>query len=154
MHLWCTPAYSSEVHARIPAALCVIHNLIQKLDSSEGNLPAETVSFGHGGSDEQIGDINDRSDSRRDKIAEDMWTSYWFYIQQQTRAQTDEIQQTDDKIILIAESSAQLGVEKMSIIRELFMCSGGSGVGEDIVNNFPLSSVLNISCWMAVMMQE
>ena len=48
------PAYSTEVQARIPAELCVIHNLIQKLDSSEGNLPAETVSFGYGGSDEEI----------------------------------------------------------------------------------------------------
>ena len=35
------PAYSPKVQARIPAALGVIHNLIQELDSSEGSLPAE-----------------------------------------------------------------------------------------------------------------
>ena len=76
--------------------------------------------------------------------------SYCFYIQQ-GRAQTD------DRIISIAKSHAQPGTENMSIIRELFICSGGSGAGDDIVNNFPLSSVINvpnISCWMAVMMQE
>ena len=59
-----------------------------------------------------------------------------FYIQQ-ARALTDDIQQTDDKIILIAESHAQPGVEKMSIISELFVCSGGGGVGDDVVDNFP-----------------
>ena len=64
-------------------------------------------------------------------------TSYWFYIQQ-ARAQTDDIQQTDDRIMFIAESHAQPGVEKMSIIRELFICSGGSRVGDDVVDNFPL----------------
>ena len=63
-------------------------------------------------------------------------TSYWFYIQQ-ARAQTDDIQQTDDKIMLIAESCAQPSTEKMSIIRELFICSGGGGVGDDVVDNSP-----------------
>ena len=47
--------------------LCVIHNLIWKLDSSEGNLPAETVSFGYGGSDKEIGDNNDTSEIKLQK---------------------------------------------------------------------------------------
>ena len=84
------PAYSSEVQARLPAALCVIHNLICKLDSSEGNLPAETVSFGYGGSDEEIQDNNDSSDSRRDKIAEDMWRDYQRVLAAREHDETDE----------------------------------------------------------------
>ena len=78
------------MQARIPAALCVIHNLIRKLDSSEGNLQAETVSFGYGGSDEEIGDNNDRSDSRRDKIAEDMWRDYQRVLSEREHDETDE----------------------------------------------------------------
>ena len=37
------PAYSPELQAKIPAALCTIHNVIQELDASEGKLPAENV---------------------------------------------------------------------------------------------------------------
>ena len=59
--------------------------------------------------------------------------------------------------MLITESHAHPGAEKMSIIRELFICSGGGGVGDDVVDEFPLSSVVNVpdtSCWMAAMTQE
>ena len=50
------------MQARIPDTLCVIHNIIWKLDSSEGNLPAKNVSFGFEGIDKDIGGNNDGSD--------------------------------------------------------------------------------------------
>ena len=59
------------------------------MDSSEGNLPAETVYFGYGGS-EEIRDNNDRSDSRRDKIAEDMWRDYQRVLAERGLDETDE----------------------------------------------------------------
>ena len=68
--------YSPEVETRIPVALSIIHNIIWELDSSEGSLPAENISFGYGGSDEDIGGNNDGSNPRRDKIAKDMWKDY------------------------------------------------------------------------------
>ena len=59
------------------------------MDSSEGNLPAENVSFGFGGIDEDIGGNNDGSDSRRDKMAEDMWKDYQRILSE--RGMLDEI---------------------------------------------------------------
>ena len=77
------------MQARIPDTLCVIHNIIWKLDSSEGNLLANNVSSGFGGIDEDIGGNNDGSDSRRDKIAEDMWKDYQRVLSE--RGMLDEI---------------------------------------------------------------
>ena len=37
------------------------------MDPSEGNLPAETVSFGYRGSDKKIGDNNDMSEIKLQK---------------------------------------------------------------------------------------
>ena len=50
----------------------------------------ETVSFGYGGGDEEIGDNNDRSDSRRDKIAEDVWRGYQRVWAKRGLDETDE----------------------------------------------------------------
>lgn len=76
LHFNFPPVYSPEVQVRIPAALCVIHNVIQNFDPSEGGLSGDNVSFGYVGSDEEIGGTNDRSDVRSDRIAEDMWRDY------------------------------------------------------------------------------
>ena len=66
------PAYSVEVQARIPAALCAIHNFIQQFYPTEGQVPADNIGFfGYGNSYKDTGD--DMSDARREKIAEGMW---------------------------------------------------------------------------------
>ena len=86
------PAYSVEVQARIPVALCAIHNFIQKFDPSEGQVPADNIgSFGYGNSNEDIGGNNDRSDARREKIAEDMWRDY-----QEILAERGMVDNTDE----------------------------------------------------------
>ena len=61
-------------------SISTIHNLIWKLDSSEGNLPAE----------KEIGDNNTRSDSRRDKIAEGMWRDYQKVLVERGLDEIDE----------------------------------------------------------------
>ena len=59
------PAYSVEVQAKIPAA--------------------------HGNSNEDIGGNDDRSDARREKIAEDMWRDY-----QEILAERGMVDNTDE----------------------------------------------------------
>lgn len=71
------PEYNAEIQARIPAALCTIHNVIREFDESEGKLPPDNNSFGYGyGGDEPRGSGSDESDIRRDRIAEEMWRDY------------------------------------------------------------------------------
>ena len=49
---WCfqilliAPEYDLEVQARIPAALCAIHNFIQEHDLDEGGMEEEKDVFG------------------------------------------------------------------------------------------------------------
>ena len=52
--------------------------------------------------------------------------------------------------MLIAENCAQPGMGKMSIIGELFICSGGSRVGDDVVDNFP--PLLSCKCTQHVLL--
>ena len=86
------PAYSVEVQAKIPAALCAIHNFIWQFDPSEGQVPADNIgSFGYGNRNEDIGGNNDRSDARREKIAEDMWRDY-----QEILAERGMVDNTDE----------------------------------------------------------
>lgn len=73
------PEYPPEVQARIPAALCAIHNFIREQDPSEGHLPADNVPLGHSGDDahDEVANGNDETpDARRDAIAEMMWLDY------------------------------------------------------------------------------
>jgi hypothetical protein len=95
------PAYSPEVQARIPAALCAIHNFIREFDSSEGKLPADNISFEYGGSNEDAevsGGNNDRTDSRRDRIAEDMWRDYQRILME--RGMVDETDEDSEDELL------------------------------------------------------
>ena len=66
------------MQTKIPAALFTIHNFIWEFDSSEGKLPTDNFSFGYEDTngDTEASGGNDRSDSRRDRIASDMWRDY------------------------------------------------------------------------------
>lgn len=73
------PEYKLDVQARIPAALCAIHNFIRECDPSEGELPGANISFAYGGNNQNVGifdNTDDESDTRRDRIAEEMWKDY------------------------------------------------------------------------------
>ena len=91
------PAYSPELQAKIPAALCTIHNFIREFDSSEGKLPADNFSFGYGDTngDGEASGGNDRSDSRRDRIASDMWRDYQRILEE--RGMLDETDEDSEE---------------------------------------------------------
>ena len=91
------PAYSPELQAKISAALCTIHNFIQEFDSSEGKLPADNFFFGYGDTsgDGEVSGGNDRSDSRRDKIASDMRRDYQRILEE--RGMLDETDEDSEE---------------------------------------------------------
>lgn len=83
------PEYSVKVQAQIPSALCAIHNFIQIHDSKSIQVPTGTGNPGDNLNEvrqceedtnvmvSQVDDV----DVRRDKIAEDMWTSYQIILE-------------------------------------------------------------------------
>lgn len=70
------PEYAPDVQARIPAALCAIHNFIWQQDPSEGPLPTDNISSGYRHDDTVVESNNEVPDGRRDAIAERMWADY------------------------------------------------------------------------------
>lgn len=85
------PEYKMEVQARIPAALCAIHNFIQRLDPETFFTPEfqalrlEHIQEDDDGDTSGYGNLADgpvdaaerhRADGRRDQIAEAMWEDY------------------------------------------------------------------------------
>jgi hypothetical protein len=79
-----SPEYSMAIQARIPSALCAIHNFIRLHDSNEGPLPgfegtpggSATVP-GQGAADEEAaGIIEEGVGAMRDRIAQAMWDDY------------------------------------------------------------------------------
>jgi len=84
------PGYSVEVQAKIPAALCAIHNFIRLHDFQEGELPEEVEQFARGA---DAGDAfvhqldfiaadDNRVAERRDFIAQAMWNDYQNILQE------------------------------------------------------------------------
>jgi hypothetical protein len=85
------PEYDLNVQARIPVALCAIHNFTAKYDSNEASLPESTPSGCDDSQDhvESTGVEPERSSDtvvNRDHIAEMMWQGY-----QHTRAERGEV---------------------------------------------------------------
>jgi hypothetical protein len=87
------PEYDLEIQARIPAALCAIHNFIKEHDPDEGDLE-ETREF----SDEHHRDENEpftpgdpeETGTMRDQIAEEMWLEYQRILAEQGMQPGDE----------------------------------------------------------------
>ena len=77
------PEYDLNTQAKIPAALCAIHNFIQINDADEGSLPKErnlhdqdhNISDGVFVGENLEGDDNEMA-RRRDQIAQAMWEDY------------------------------------------------------------------------------
>jgi hypothetical protein len=74
------PEYSMEIQARIPAALCAIHNFIRTHDNDESLTEPEFVDYMPNDHDHNASVAAaveaDRSSGRRDIIAQQMWDDY------------------------------------------------------------------------------
>jgi DDE superfamily endonuclease len=101
------PEYSFKVQARIPSALCAIHNFIQVHDPMEGELPnhgnseysSSIPNPGDNGvrqMDFSEDDISEDVTVRRDKIAQDMWDSYQRILEDREGLEGEESGNDDD----------------------------------------------------------
>jgi hypothetical protein len=75
------PEYNLEIQARIPAALCAIHNFIQEHDPNEGELEeGRNVHEGLGNEGVPPAPEDDLDETNatilRNQIAQDMWDQY------------------------------------------------------------------------------
>jgi hypothetical protein len=85
------PEYSMEIQARIPAALCALHNFIRRSDPTDiDDYPDATDLASGRANGAEIGDLatraintaeRDRMSLQRDRIAQDMWDSYLAWIE-------------------------------------------------------------------------
>lgn len=74
------PEYDLEVQARIPAALCAIHNFIQENDPDEGEIEEGRDVFDEGSGNEGEPTIAPEDEIvaslLRNQIAQEMWDQY------------------------------------------------------------------------------
>jgi hypothetical protein len=78
------PEYSLAVQARIPAALCTLHNFIRHHDPEEGALPKLSDAGHHNAYQDATADQGEvegeveegGGNARRDEIAQAMWDDY------------------------------------------------------------------------------
>ena len=77
------PEYAPDVQARIPAALCAIHNFIQQQDPSEGPLPTDNISSGYRHDDTVVESNNevpggsDQGDFSEENVEDGYSTMWW-----------------------------------------------------------------------------
>ena len=104
--------YKIEIQARIPTALCALHNYIRAHDPHEGPLPHTAVvndnpvhQLGHAGSD-QLGandlDIAGLSHAVegsvfRDRIATQMWEDYQNFLHERDSLDIDQFLGIDEE---------------------------------------------------------
>ncbi|KAG2746438.1 hypothetical protein P692DRAFT_20670300, partial [Suillus brevipes Sb2] len=95
-----SPEYKMQIQARVPAALCAIHNFIRTHDPHEGPLPhAATVDdnpinqgLPNDGENEVAGvdtGAYASSNAFRERIATQMWEDYERYIREHGLAEDD-----------------------------------------------------------------
>lgn len=74
------PEYSMDLQAKIPPALCAIHNFIRLHDPCEGSFESSDFIDRHQINDDLFRQPADNAhhnhDTRRDEIAETMWIDY------------------------------------------------------------------------------
>ena len=80
------PEYDMDIQARVPPALCALHNFIRQHDPSDIEDYSDLAEFSHIHVDDPgIGDLamhtltaaeRDSADAKRDQIAQAMWESY------------------------------------------------------------------------------
>jgi hypothetical protein len=96
-----------DTQARIPAALCALHNYIRAQDPGEGPLPRTGVindnpsHQGQPGSDPDEHDhVSDTSANVfRDRIALQMWDDYQYHLRENNLADIDHLLDIDEEDI-------------------------------------------------------
>jgi len=87
------PEYKMDVQARIPPALCAIHNFIREFDPQDigdywyGEHPMPGDRFGDLAQGPPTRDSRTRANSRRDMIAQTMWDDYVNILSERQRAE-------------------------------------------------------------------
>jgi hypothetical protein len=86
------PEYDLDIQARIPPALAAVHNFIRRHDPDEIEEFADSEDLEPG---EYLGELalgppraaeRERANTRRDRIAQDMWVQYQTTLQERNRA--------------------------------------------------------------------
>ena len=108
-HFWIlllAPEYSIQIQARIPAALCAIHNFIRihdpakdeilTADDDDDNMP---IDHDHEASAAATAEI-DMPSARRDGIAQAMWDDY-LAICQQRGIRNEDSDSGDESVVEI-----------------------------------------------------
>lgn len=97
------PEYNLEIQARIPAALCSIHNFIRTHDSDQLDQNEDLVEpdYGNDHNDHDNAEAAalrpDEPSARRDQIAQQMWDDYMEFCNERDReAQEDEDEDEDE----------------------------------------------------------
>jgi hypothetical protein len=100
-----------DIQARIPSALCVIHNCIREHDPEEGPLESNTfldrahfaADAGVGGADEPVETLHDQ---RRENIADAMWADYQRVLAERQLA-GDEPLSTESEFSCVSDSAEE-----------------------------------------------
>jgi hypothetical protein len=99
------PEFSLGIQARIPAALCAIHNFIRTHDTDDTPIELEPTDYAPNDHDHIASETEaagaDRSSSKRDIIAEHMWEEYLRIcsergISEDNQSDDEELQGDDD----------------------------------------------------------
>jgi len=116
-----SPEYSMEVQARIPAALCAVHNAIRTHDPDEelaalpNNLDFDDENPGHQGMPDEQPGLGDGDEfglggegmkARRDHIARHMWTDYQAILEERQNllgidysdSESDDLMDSEDTV--------------------------------------------------------
>ena len=101
------PEYNINIQARIPAALCAIHNFIRRHDPNEGPLPESRESSDNDRNNQceadhlaEAGEEQGTEASiRHDRIAQQMWDDYQQILadrQEELELDHDELDDNDN----------------------------------------------------------
>lgn len=102
------PEYNLIIQAKIPAALCSIHNFIRLHDVDEGELPEERNLhdqdhniFDHGGAfvEENPEEANVEMARLRDQIARSMWEDYQQILLERGMVQDPSDEWSDEELL-------------------------------------------------------
>lgn len=102
-----SPEYKIDVQARIPAALCAIHNFIRTHDGQEGLLPERRDIFDNDNPEYQgqpadvaaQPEVINNANILRDRIAQKMWDDYQLILAERGALDDFSIVDIDDDYI-------------------------------------------------------